>query len=125
MVRNPKSEGPISLKATVAPGEQRKHWVPKDVSSANGSRGNQGQTGPRSEASANGDKAKLDALKSPEVVAAKQVKAQGKKPEASAEAEASSQQLPNWTIWFHQVQDRRGRRVLPRPGRHQHPIGVL
>jgi hypothetical protein len=90
MVRNPKLKGPVSLKAAAAPGQQRKQWEPKDGSSGEGSGGGQGQTGPRREALANNDKVKPGTHKSPEEVAVEQVKAQGKKPEASVEAGTSS-----------------------------------
>jgi hypothetical protein len=65
--------------------------VPKDGSSADGSGGSQGQTGPRSEASTNDDKAKPDAKKSPEELAVEQIKAEGKKIEASAEVRTNTQ----------------------------------
>jgi hypothetical protein len=64
--------------------------VPKDGSSSDVSGGNHGQTGSRSEASAN-DEAKHDIEKGPEGVAAEQIKVQGKKIEAKTEVGASSQ----------------------------------
>jgi hypothetical protein len=60
------------------------------------SRGNQDQTGPRSETSAN-DEAKHDMENGPEEVAVKQNKAQGEETDIKAEVVASSQQQPNWT----------------------------
>jgi hypothetical protein len=64
--------------------------VLKDGSSADGLGGSQGQTGPRSKASANNDKAKPDVEKSPEEVAIEQIKAQGEETEASVEAKTNS-----------------------------------
>jgi hypothetical protein len=95
MVWNPKSEGPVSPKIATAPGQQRKQWVPKDVSSVVGLEGSHGQIGPRSKALAATNEVKSDAQKTLEEVAAEQIKAQGKKTKASAEAGTSSQQPPN------------------------------
>jgi hypothetical protein len=39
MVRNPKSEGPVSLKIAATPNQQNKWWVPKDVASVSRSGG--------------------------------------------------------------------------------------
>jgi hypothetical protein len=60
-----------------------------DGSSTDGSGGNQGQTGLRSETLAN-DEAKPNTEKGPEEVAAEQNRAQGEKTEVKAEAGASS-----------------------------------
>jgi hypothetical protein len=63
--------------------------VPKDGSSVDKSGGSQGQTGPRSETSAN-DEAKHNVEKGPEGVAVEQIKAQGKKIKTRMEVRASS-----------------------------------
>jgi hypothetical protein len=69
--------------------------VPKDGSSANGPGGSLGQTGPRSEASANDDKVKPDKEKGLEEVAAEKSKVPGKKIGCKIEAKTSSQQSQN------------------------------
>jgi hypothetical protein len=74
--------------------------VPKAVSYAHGSGGNQDQTRPRSETSANDDEVKHSMEKGSEEVAAKQNKAQGKETEIRADAMASSQQQSNQTVRF-------------------------
>jgi hypothetical protein len=68
-VRNDKSDHPVPLKATEALGQPHRQsvWGSKD---AWRSGGNQVQTGPRSETSAD-DEAKHDTEKGPEAVAAK------------------------------------------------------
>jgi hypothetical protein len=76
-VQNAKPNHPVSSKATAASGQQHKQWVPKAVSYADGSGGNQDQTGPMSKISANDDEAKHSTKKGPEEVAAKQNKVQG------------------------------------------------
>jgi hypothetical protein len=73
--------------------------VPEDVSSIDGSGGNQDQTGPRSGTSAD-DEVKPDTERGPEEVAAEQYKVPGARTEARTDAETSSQQPPNWTIRF-------------------------
>jgi hypothetical protein len=108
MVWTPKLDGLVSLKTAAAPGQQNRQWMPKDSYFDDGSGGSQSQTRPRSETLVN-DKAKPNAERSLEEVAIEQIKDQGEKIEASVEAETSSQQPPNWAIWFHRVQDRRGR----------------
>jgi hypothetical protein len=69
---NPKYQiGPlISPKAIAASGQQHKQWVPKAISYADGSRGNQDQTGPRRETSVDDD-AKHSMERGPEEVAEK------------------------------------------------------
>jgi hypothetical protein len=98
--------------------------VPRDGSFADGSGGSQGQTGPRSETLTN-DKVNPDTERGPEEVAVEQNQAQGEKAKGSTEVGANSQQPPNWTIQFLQVQDRGGAREPSHLGRHQHLIGVL
>jgi hypothetical protein len=63
--------------------------LPKDGSSTDGSGGNC-QTGPRSEASANNDKAKPEVEKCPEVVATEQNMVPEEKAETKIEAGTSS-----------------------------------
>jgi hypothetical protein len=72
--------------------------MPKDGSSADGSGGSQGQTGPRNKASANIDKTKFNAEKGLEEVALEQSWVPGEKAETKAEAGTSSQQPPNQMI---------------------------
>jgi hypothetical protein len=73
--------------------------VLEGVSSVDGSRGNQDQAGMRSGTLVD-DEAKHDMEKGPEEVAAKWNKAQGEETDIRAEAVASSQQQPNWTVRF-------------------------
>jgi hypothetical protein len=73
--------------------------VPVDVSSTDGSWGNQDQTAPRSGTSTD-DKAKPDVEKGPEKVAANQNRAQGEETDIRAEATTSFQQQPNRTARF-------------------------
>jgi hypothetical protein len=112
-VRNAKLDHPVSPKAIAASGQQHKQWVPKAVSSADGSGGNQDQIGLRSETSAD-DEAKHSTEKGPEEIAEKQNKAPSEEREIKAKIVVSSQHQPNRTTQFLQDQDRRGRRGLPR-----------
>jgi hypothetical protein len=73
--------------------------VHEAVSSADGSGGNQDQTGPRSETSTD-DKAKHSTEKGPKEIAEKQNKTPGEETEIKAKAVANSQQQPNRTVWF-------------------------
>jgi hypothetical protein len=68
-VRNGKPDHPVSPKATTVPSCQHEQGAPKDGSSADRSRSSQGQTGPKSETSAN-DEVKPDTEKGLEEVAA-------------------------------------------------------
>jgi hypothetical protein len=52
-VWNVKLDHPVSSKTATAPGQQHKQWMPKDGSSTDGSGSSQGQTGMRSQTSAN------------------------------------------------------------------------
>jgi hypothetical protein len=89
-VRNAKPDHPASPKAITASGQQHKQWVPKAVSSADGSGGNQDQTGPRSETSAN-DEAKHSMEKGLEEIVEKQNKPLGEETEIKAKAVVSPQ----------------------------------
>jgi hypothetical protein len=90
MVQILKLDGPISLKIPAASSQQHKQWVPKVISSADRSGGNQDHIGPRNETSVDGD-VKHHTEGGPEEVAEKQNKAQGKETEIRAEAVSSSQ----------------------------------
>jgi hypothetical protein len=87
-VQNDKLDHPVPLKTTEAPGEPHKQsvWGLKD---AWGLGGNQDQTRPRSETSAN-DEVKHDTEKGPEEVAIKQNKAKGEETEIKGEVVASA-----------------------------------
>jgi hypothetical protein len=87
------------MKAIAASGQQHKQWMPKAVSYADGSGGNQDQTGPRSETLPN-DEAKHRTEKGTEEVAVKQNKAQGEDAEIRANTVASFQQQPNRTVQY-------------------------
>jgi hypothetical protein len=97
MVRYHKLDGPVSLRTAEASGQQHKQWVCKMVVSVDGSGASQSQIGPWSKASAN-DGVKHDTKRCPQEATTKQNKARDKKTETKTEAEASSQQSPNWTI---------------------------
>jgi hypothetical protein len=99
IVRIARPDHPVSPKAKSASGQQHKQWVSKVVSSADGSGGNQDQTGPRSETLTN-DEAKHNTEKGPEEIAEKQNKAPGEQIEIKAKVVASTQQQPNRTVWF-------------------------
>jgi hypothetical protein len=73
--------------------------VPKALSSADELRGNQDQTGSRSETSAD-DEVKHSMEKGLEAIAKKQNKAPSEEIEIKAKVVASSKQQPNWTVRF-------------------------
>jgi hypothetical protein len=84
MVRNPKPDGPISLKIATTPSQQHEQWAPKDGSSADESGSSRGQIGLRSETSAN-EEAKPNVEKGPEMVEIEQSKVPGEKGETKIE----------------------------------------
>jgi hypothetical protein len=90
--------------------------VPEAISSANGSRGNQDQTGPRSKISTD-DEVKHSTEKGPEEIAEKQNKAPGKETEIKAKAVVSSQQQLNRIVQFWQQPNR-----TIRFGKSDHPV---
>jgi hypothetical protein len=97
---NVKPDHSVSPKSVAISGRQRKQGVPKDGASANRSRGSKEQTGPRSNASANDDEAKLNAERGPGEVAAEPDRVPEEKTEAKTEAGTSLQWPPNRTVRF-------------------------
>jgi hypothetical protein len=89
MVRNPKSDGLVSLEVAATPGRWHEQEALKDGPSADQLESSQGRTGLRSKSSANGE-VKPDTEKSPEEVAADQNRVPEVKAETRIEAETSS-----------------------------------
>jgi hypothetical protein len=56
MVRNPKSDGPVSQEATAAPGRRHEQEALKDGPFADQQVSSQGRTGPRRNSSADGNR---------------------------------------------------------------------
>jgi hypothetical protein len=99
MVQNSKPDGLISMKTAAAPSCQLEREALKDGSSTDQPGRSQGKTGPGSKSLANA-KAKSDAGKASEEVAAEQNRVPEGRVETRIEAGTSSQQLPNQTVQF-------------------------
>jgi hypothetical protein len=99
MVQNPKSDGPVSQEATTAPGRWHEQDALKDRPSVDQLESSQGRTGVRSESSVDG-KAKPDAEKNPEEVAAEQNRVPKVKAEIMTGAGTSSRWVSNRIVQF-------------------------